>query len=291
MITRNGQIAWVNERGRIIVSSAEGAPPTFGRRVAVHVKGSLWTGGERGLARLDGRHWKRWPGIDWRVVAMAVGPDEGLWVAGVAGGSSGEPRIAKIDPAHGSVADVSHGLPRDGMINAIAVAPDGTLWVALGRAYWDGWKRGSGPRSLARFDGTWTFHRPGEGSPVEGVIGDSGLAVTPDGAVWAAVQSADPEDWAITRFDGKTWTTYRNGDGPLTGRLSVLTTSPDGALWVGSCAGPAGGISSFAEGVWSQDPIGCVFSLTVTDHPTVWAEAWSGMMMLTPPQPIGAFGE
>jgi hypothetical protein len=102
----------------------------------------------------------------------------------------------------------------DKHLRAIAVAPDGALWLGTD------W-------GVLRFDGT-TWTSPTQGLPSFNVLA---LAQGPAGGIWAGTRKG------LTRFDGQRWVRYRRGpycpyaycSEPE--RISSIAVAPDGALW------------------------------------------------------------
>jgi hypothetical protein len=165
------------------------------------VDGAVWVGTQGGwiwgapasISRFDGRTWTTW--------APIVTKD-------------GQVSIKEVE---------ANELPAEsewvGVVSAVIVAPDGSVWVMLGD-----W-------TLARFDGsTWAMFLPplvrseGTGWPVE--PSPFSMAVGPDGTIWVA-----RGDGLLLSFDGSSWTKDRLGE-----RLSTVEVASDGTLWVGSFA-------------------------------------------------------
>ena len=65
----------------------------------------------------------------------------------------------------------------------------------------------------------------------------SSIVVAPDGALWFLTSGS-----GVSRYDGKTWTTYTHDDGLASDSVSSFAMSPDGALWL---AAYDGGVSRF----------------------------------------------
>ena len=54
------------------------------------------------------------------------------------------------------------------------------------------------------------------------------IAVAPDGVVWFGTYDG------ASRFDGKSWTTFREGDGLPDDLVGAVAIAPDGAVWFGT---------------------------------------------------------
>jgi ligand-binding sensor domain-containing protein len=123
-------------------------------------------------------------------------------------------------------------------IDAVAMAPDGTVWVSLSEHGEENLatsvSRGAG---VARFDGqTWTTYTYTSGGALAGKL-VSAIVVTPEGVVWFGTI-----DGAV-RLAGETWTTYTARDGLVEGEVTAIAVAPDGAVWFGTW----GGVSRFTS--------------------------------------------
>src|SRR6185503_7953283 len=107
--------------------------------------------------------------------------------------------------------------PRD--IDHIAVAPDGTVWIASTA-------RESDNRFLDGFE-VWPVGEPGLYGSADGVPAYVGwLMFMPGGTLWAIGSE-------IARFDGTSWSKVEG---------SHRAVTPDGTLWLVS---PTGGLESW----------------------------------------------
>jgi hypothetical protein len=216
------------------------------------------------------------------VVDIAVAPDGNLWTV-TAGGlvhwdiESGTPTL--YTPEQGlpptSVRHVVVG--RDGTVWAggggwlanfdgswtaflaprdtdgpLAVAPDGTVWVAF-REY-----------ELGRFDGSeWDYYETPLSWP-DGVVGHPGmsLAFARDGTAWLSTDEVDGASPGVYSFHpddgsgifGEAWTHYASGEELPVGLGDGVVVAPDGTVWVGSGSdsGARGhGVASFDGTTWT----------------------------------------
>jgi hypothetical protein len=106
----------------------------------------------------------------------------------------------------------------DPAVHALAVGPDGSLWVYLQDP------TETRMRSLARFDGqAWTLYTTDEGVPADA---PGPMTVSPDGTVWMA--SADPAaTWGgLFSFDGSIRRHYLPDV-----RIGDIAVGPDGTVW------------------------------------------------------------
>lgn len=126
----------------------------------------------------------------------------------------------------------------DNHIQAMAVAPDGKLWIGTGN-----------PRSpgcvVSCFDHeTWTTYAIGHDLSGRNV---RSVAVAPGGAVWVSTGDAYGNDDGVSRFDGQYWTTYTTRDGLADNRVFAIAVAPDGTVWF--CTNY--GVSSFDGESWT----------------------------------------
>ena len=155
-----------------------------------------------------------------------------------------------------------------GWPSQIVVASDGQPWVLS-----LGW--GS---SLDRFDGTRWESQAGLGG-VQGYV--AGLALAPNGDLWALAIDNSQTDWAIARLDGETWTVHRASDGlRQPGIVMVeggIAFAPDGSPWVDTDRG----LAHFDGRRWSLRFAGSGFrSLSFAPDGTLWAVGPSGVQRL-----------
>jgi ligand-binding sensor domain-containing protein len=133
-------------------------------------------------------------------------------------------------------------------IDAVAVAPDGTVWVTISE-YGD--EYGSTPVSrttgVAHFtdelgDGKkWTNYTPRDGLPSNRVYP---IAVAPDGTLWFGTDTGAAHFTGTTASvdDRSPWTAYSVGDS-LAGEVQAIAMAPDGTVWFGC----VGGVSRFTR--------------------------------------------
>ena len=176
--------------------------------------------GETGLPRLAG---------DWGEIAdVEQTPDGSVWVA-VRGMQPKKPGgLARFD---GETWQVQHplGKGRKARAEAIAVAPDGSLWVYLVSR--------PGGAQLARFDGkSWTVLGKADGVPSTTSTDDYAplfMEFSAEGTLWLTPR-VGWECSELDSFDGSTWTTHLDG-----ACVKSLAIAPDGAAW--------------ASAVWDDD--------------------------------------
>jgi signal transduction histidine kinase/ligand-binding sensor domain-containing protein len=193
---------------------AEGAPTNI-YALAQTSDGTLWIGAGTGLTRFDGIHFVPYPGpaeqplLSSNISTLTAGPDGGLWIGYRLGGAShlkGGQLVNYSEP---------DGLP-GGTLQQFALGPDGSVWAAA---------RGG----LAHLqDKRW-----------ERVLGEpewgSGLGVVVDrlNNLWVATLNG-----LFVRKSGET--VFREVMRPnflMNATLRVLSTSPDGDIWVADAAG------------------------------------------------------
>ncbi len=202
---------------------------------------------------------------------MAFDSSGALWAVGSGG-------VVRWDPEATTCVKytVDQGLTSN-RVSAVAVAPDGALWIGSeggGASRFDGasWTTYSVADGLAsdtvqaiavapdgvvwlgtdrgasRFDGeTWTTYTTADGLASNSV---GSIALALDGAVWFGTVGAgwqDPAGHGASRFDGETWTTYTTADGLAGDKVYAIAVAPTGALWFGT----DGGVSRFDDETWA----------------------------------------
>ena len=238
-----------------------GGPNGAVRAVVVAPDGSVYIGGDftqigstvvNGLARRP-RGTTAWYGV-WGVTgtvnALALSQDGGggylLYVGGSFTRASGAPsdNIARLDPNSGQLAPVGGGV--DGPVNALAVAPDGSVYV--GGSFQQTWPysvNSSGPYPvITRWipqTSTWSPVNYRMTGPV------NALAVAPDGSIYVggafggigSVSSAS----RVARFtpSDSGWsllgTAAANG---VDNTVNALAVAADGSVYVGGAFTTAG---------------------------------------------------
>ena len=158
----------------------------------VALDGTLWVASRTGLYSLTGGAWnKDWAGA---VYGLELAPDG--TVLAVGGGMRGDPEhddfsLISIDATSRAVVPIE-GLAPVAWPSGIAAPRDGGVWVAalnpgwgfVGLAFEDG--------ILLRYDGeTWLPMQPHADAATLGV---TGLAVGPDGALWALLRVPMEQD-------------------------------------------------------------------------------------------------
>ncbi|HEV8479452.1 MAG TPA: FlgD immunoglobulin-like domain containing protein [Candidatus Eisenbacteria bacterium] len=129
--------------------------------------------------------------------------------------------------------------PIFGAIHALAEAPNGDLWV--------GAKNGAFRLTPAGF--TQYTRNDGLGSRLVDQV--NALVVASDGTVWAGTEGG-----GLSRFDGSTWTSYRNPDNGLPSNfVEGLALASDGTLWIAMHNPPSGpALASDKNGVITPSP-------------------------------------
>jgi hypothetical protein len=282
-----GVVHWDISTGEYVKFTAEhGLANNFVTSIAQTADGVLWIGTRGGgISRYDGSMWKTYTtqtGIpDNFILSMAV-VDNTLWIQTYLG-TDGD--ILKID---GQTIIISSNLGKstilvaapDGVVwrggyesglecydgkgwksfndhikgwhvTALAVTPDGTLWVGA-------------ENSVIHYDGkSWISHSLWENEQEEGGSPEIvTIAPAPDGSIWFGVSlqihgelGADREEplfqgqynhdniKGVYRLSQGTWSLITTDDGLVDNEIRIITAGSDGKLWFGS----------FAKGVSSYD--------------------------------------
>ena len=212
--------------------------------LAFNFDGTLWgSGASGGLRSFDGDAWTRHSARPWRteladdaftfdfrgVVDLTEAPDGTLY--GITEGMD----LAKVED--GEVRRRALGSGGAGMwlaARAVAITPDGTIWIGGRRGNGVGIFADTKTGMLLRLDGLSSELATPLGAGVHPYVAD--LAVAPDGALWALLRTAD--DSHLARYDGQTWTAYSSADGlpevgarTFAGSGDRLAVGPDGRVW------------------------------------------------------------
>jgi ligand-binding sensor domain-containing protein len=213
--TEGGLVRWdIEKRTYAKYTTLNGLPSTSVNTVDVGSDGALWLGTSDGLIRWDGSQWTSFQEqVRGNVNDIAVGRDGALWVASESTG------LTRCDGSRWTDIGQKDGL--DGRTPvALAVEPSGSVWVGH-------WTELDDSGALSRWDGqTWITITV----PMTQKIID--VTVDANSAVWVGSDGG-----GVGRWDGKAWTTYTQADGLADDRAQVVTTVPDGSLWVGTPSG------------------------------------------------------
>ena len=235
--------------------------------LTVSSDGVLWVATfDAGLCRFDGQKWTTYTKGDGllsnAVISVALAPNGDVWCAH----PPPEGGLSSFDGNTWTIYPESDIGLAGGCILAIAVEPDGVVWVGgggVGVSHYDGstwtnykselgmeppvvaaialgsdsvvWVGGMG---VSRYkDDSWTHYS----FDVMGVTLEEGnevmsLAVGPDGALWAGTGMQ-----GVFRYDGTSWVNFTKKDGLVNNMVMSITVGPDGALWFGT----GGGISRY----------------------------------------------
>jgi ligand-binding sensor domain-containing protein len=245
----------------------------------------VWAGTLReGAARFDGAVWKAYDKngglVSSDVRAIEVAPNGDVWFGTCAlwGPASHEAPpcfgVSRLGGAGTTEETWTSYSEDDGLgnnrVNAIAVAPDGSVWFGTGPLEYYPWADSSGDGGVSRFDGeSWATYTVEDGLADNWV---SSISVAPDGALWFGTEGG------LSRFDGATWQSYTAADGFPRDAVSSVAVAPDGTI----CAGTAGGISCFDGAAWmtyiADGPVGnLVPSIAVAPDGIVWAGSGESM--------------
>ncbi|MEO5656971.1 MAG: two-component regulator propeller domain-containing protein [Nitrospiria bacterium] len=251
-----------------------------------------------------GPTWTRYPpgrGLgDLWVYDVLFDRDDRMWVATWKGLSrfdgaacaAGPPIVAGRATCGFTTFTVDDGLA-DKWVYALALDPkDGALWLGT-------------EGGVNRFDGTtWTTftHRDGLGAGPERLPArppteppsphhsdtEKGISRANPNYVLAIAIDRKGRKWfgtwgaGLSRFDGRTWTTYTNADGLGGNYIHALGIDRDGLLW----AGTDGGASWFDGRRWrtytTRDGLldNNVFSLAFDERGARWFGTWKGLSKL-----------
>jgi ligand-binding sensor domain-containing protein len=223
--------------------------------VTVDATGAAWFGGRQGpgLYRWDGQHLDLFHPTNSNlpsdhVLSVLADPRGWIWVATESGlAQVGDDGWIVHDPA---TTGLSYQIINS--INDMALADDGTLWIAA-------------HRGIAWYDGNeWNVLT--DGLPGPGTVTD--VIVHPEGGVWCSTYGR------LMRFDGRTVTVHDSTNSPISdGSATSLALELDGRLWVGT----TDGLLCFDGATWtvrdslnSALPSNHIYTVAVDAHGNKW---------------------
>lgn len=174
---------------------------------------------------------------------LAGAPAGALDLAGmsVRMGADGSLRAA-VEGAYRDISSGPSGPPLRGAVDALAVAPDGSIYVggsfsAVGNVE---------TRSVARWTGTaWEALGSGMNNTVRA------LAVAPDGSVYAGgsfTTAGGVTANSVARWTGTAWSALGAG---MNGTVYVLAAAPDGSMYAAGTFSMAGGVAASNIARWT----------------------------------------
>ena len=209
-----GMDRWAGSENWFGWGEMEGLPDPNVWAVVRDAQQRLWVGTNNGLALWDsGAHrWRVWREKDGMagitVSQLAVAGDGGIWALSLPGG------LTRIDPHTLTTTKVKLPESGDKAPMAIAVSPDGTLWISA--------------RTVL-----YTV-RPGAGSPVTREVPlpeevqrkTRAINFAPDGTLWAGGPTG------LARFDGAQWTVFTKADGLRDDHVELLLALSRDEVWL-----------------------------------------------------------
>ena len=235
-------------------SMAGGSQPCV-LALTIALDGSLYAGGDFFTAGDVGGRIARWDGAAWNAVGvgdgingptpivsvLARGPDGSVYAGGdfTAAGGIAASHIARWNGATLSWHALGSGIQpcQYCRVNALAVGPDGSLYVG-GRFTVAG---GVAANNIARWDSAISSWRPLSSGTNSSV---NALAVGPDGTLYAGgffSSAGGVPAYGVARWNetAATWEPLGSGIG---GYVNALAAAPDGSLYAGGEFYSAGGL-------------------------------------------------
>ena len=260
--TGAGVVRWnLEERSAVLFTSADGLPfdDEFHGQVVVAPDGTVWVSAyyPQDLVAFDGTGWSEPTGYD-QIDALnsrCSHDDDDACPNPISAMAVGPDGVLFLALGDGTLLEFDGAvwsvLPTPADDADMAVAADGTLWVA-------GWD------NVSAYDGdTWSRFTTADNLPSEGI---ASVDVAPNGDVWVGIADGIDRDASggVARFDGNTWTVFNETDGLYNNNVVALAIGGDGTVWaVHSDTDdlyPAeevatGGISRFDGTAWSTTTI------------------------------------
>lgn len=188
--------------------------------LAIAPDGSLWVGVSTGVSHFDGNHWTNYTKADGLgnapVLDIAFDQNGGVWFASQDG-------VSYLKDGNWKVYNQADGLAYK-YVNSIAVASDGSTWFA------------TGGQGASRYDGSsWSTYRSDQGL----TYNTRDLAVAADGSLWIT-----SDGYGVFRYNGTSFEKWSTADGFLSDWVDIITTAPDGTIWINF---KEGGIGRFGN--------------------------------------------
>ncbi len=194
--------------------------------MAADTTGGVWADGEDGLIHIDRSGTEQIsipeqiPSYGRASDAVTVDDAGRVWMVN----GDGDHGVVVYDGGSWQEFTTADGVPSH-ILASIAIAPDGTVWIAseaLDHGVPDPGEDPNVPAAgVASFDGaTWTRYTTADGL----ASNDGQIVVGSDGTVWVVHTDA------ISRFDGDTWTVHEVASRRRHGAVG----GSDGTLWLGT---------------------------------------------------------
>ncbi len=242
-----------------------GLPQNYVSAIRQSRDGYIWVGTRSGVARFDGVRFTTYDDLhpdqlkESEVSALAEDDERGMWVGTYGGG------LSRIQGGRVTATFLARdGLPDD-IVTALAAAPDGSLWIGT-------------PAGLARHkDGRFMRYGPRDGFVHDRV---RALHVDARGVIWIGT---DNGLWSHASGSFVSHGAARPGE--LSGRVDVVASGPDGAIWLSMhrADGAGDGVRRLRDGQVARFTTGeglasnSVMSIAVRSDGAVWVGTHGGL--------------
>jgi signal transduction histidine kinase/ligand-binding sensor domain-containing protein len=219
---QEGLTRW-EERKTEIFTETNGLADRYVNAIYRDDQGAMWIGTMAGVARFQDGRFTRFTitnGLAAPTVTSIAGSRDGILWFGTQNGLSRfrDGRFATFRTADGLVND---------SVMALRADPGGGLWIGTlgGVSHWDG-------TNFLNY------------TQKDGLADDqvTSIETESNGVVWfghARINILGGHDWdsGLTRFDGRSFISFRSADGLVGNDVSGLRSAPDGALWITTTKG------------------------------------------------------
>jgi ligand-binding sensor domain-containing protein len=187
--------------------------------IGVAEDGSVWAMDYEAVYKFSSGQWINYPLGDSSPSQLLLSPDNSVWLVGGMGNG-----VFKLE-------NDQWVTNYDGYVERMAIAPDGTLWLAE-TLYGEKDSKGNVKTvglSFSSFTGNQWIKRTIIPNEVE--IDARSMVFSSDGSLWVCAYKWNEDENGLYRFYKGQWVRYTINDGLSGNSVAAIYTAPDGALW------------------------------------------------------------